>query len=197
MDDIIPKMSFSEKLHSKIQIYVQKLEQFADRAWYPPLIALLSALDNLIIIIPNDGILVASSMLVPKRWALFALSISIGSTLGAIALSLLVENQGLPWVLEFFPAIDKTQMWIWTERFFDKYGLFLVFAVGASPIMQQPVIIVAALANTPLIELAAVIFAGRFVKFNLLAYLASHSPRLLKKMWGMKEELKDAGIKID
>ena len=190
-------MSFSEKFHKKIQKYVQKLENFADRSWYPPLIGLLSAIDNLIIIIPNDGILVASSMLVPKRWVIFALSISIGSTLGAVALSLIVENQGLPWVTEFFPNIDKTQLWLWTENFFDKYGLFVVFAIGASPLMQQPVIILAALANTPVIELAAAIFAGRFIKFNLLAYISSHSPRLLKKMWGIKDELKDAGVKID
>ena len=190
-------MTFSEKLHAKIQAYVQKLEQFADRAWYPPLIGLLSALDNLIVVIPNDGILVASSMLVPKRWAIFALSISIGSTIGAVILGSLVEHQGLPWVLEFFPGIDKTQMWTWTDEFFDKYGLYLVFAIGASPVMQQPIIILAAIANTPLSELATVIFISRFLKFNLMAYLGSHSPRLLKKMWGMKGELKDAGIKID
>jgi membrane protein YqaA with SNARE-associated domain len=190
-------MTFSQKLHTRIKAYVQKLEQFADRAWYPPLIALLSALDNLVVIIPNDGILVASSMLVPKRWAIFALSISIGSTIGALTLGFLVEHQGLPWVLEFYPGLDETQMWIWTDEFFDKYGLYVVFAVGASPLMQQPVIILAALANTPLIELAAVIFVGRFLKFNLMAYLGSHSPQLLKKMWGMKGELKDAGIKIE
>ncbi|MCM2349439.1 MAG: hypothetical protein NDI69_05410 [Bacteriovoracaceae bacterium] len=105
-------MAILERLHAKIQTYVQRMEQFADRVWYPPLMGLLSALDNLVVIIPNDGILVASSMLVPKRWTLFALSISIGSTLGAVMLSLLVEHQGLPWVLEFFPGIDKTQMWI-------------------------------------------------------------------------------------
>ncbi len=190
-------MATSEKLHTKIQTYVQKLEQFADRAWYPPFIGLLAALDNLIIIIPNDGILVASSMLVPKRWAWFALWISIGSTVGAVMLSLVVQHKGLPWVLDFFPGIDKGQIWIWTEQFFDKYGLFVVFAVGISPLMQQPVIILSALANTPLIELAAVIFIGRFLKFNLMAYLGSHSPKLLKKMWGMKGELKDAGIKIE
>lgn len=190
-------MTISTKMHEKIQAYVQKLEQFADRVWYMPLISLLSALDNLIVIIPNDGILVASSMLVPKRWFMFALSISIGSTVGAIVLSTLVEHQGLPWVLEFYPGIDQTQMWKWTEEFFDKYGLYVVFAVGLSPLLQQPVIILSALANTPVMELALVIFAGRFIKFNILAYLGSHSPKLLKKMWGMKGELKDAGIKID
>lgn len=190
-------MSLPTKLHTKIQIYVQKLEQYADRIWYPPLIGLLAALDNLVIIIPNDGILIASSMLIPKRWSIFAISVSIGSTIGAVALALVVEYQGLPWILEFYPSIDKSEMWLWTEKFFDKFGLLLVFAIGASPLMQQPVIILAALANTSLSALAAALFAGRFIKFMIMAFLGSHSPRLLKKVWGIKEELKDVGVKID
>jgi membrane protein YqaA with SNARE-associated domain len=190
-------MTLSDKLHSQIKLYVHKLEQFADRPWYPALIGLLAALDNLIIIIPNDGILVASTLLIPRRWMIFALFISIGSALGAILLGLVTQSQGLPWVLEYFPGIDQTQVWKWTEEFFNQYGLYVVFAVGASPLLQQPVVILAALSQTPLLELSAVIFAGRFIKFNIMAYVASHSPRLLKKMWGMKSELKDVGVKID
>lgn len=190
-------MTKSAKLHAKIRIYVQKLEQYADRMWYPPLIGFLAALDNLIIIIPNDGILIGSSMLIPRRWAIFAISVAIGSSVGAVALGLLVEHQGLPWILEFFPGIDNTQIWSWTDKFFGKYGLLLVFAIGLSPLMQQPVIILAALAHTPLLSLAVVIFAGRLIKFLVFAFLGSHSPRLLKKMWGLKDELEDAGVKID
>lgn len=187
----------SNKLHAKIRAYVQWLEQFADRPWYPPLIGLLAALDNYVIVIPNDGILVASSMLIPKRWILFATSISIGSTIGAVTFSLLVEHQGLPWILEFYPGINTTEMWIWTDKFFSQYGLLVLFAISASPLVQQPAIILAALANTPLFHLAVVVFTGRFLKFMIMSFLASHSPRLLKKMWGIKDELKDAGVKID
>lgn len=190
-------MSLSNKLHAKIRVYVAQLEQYADRLWYPPLIGILAALDNLIIVIPNDGILIASSMLVPKRWAIFAINISIGSTIGAMALHLVVEHQGLPWVQEYFAGIDQTQVWIWTENFFEKYGLLVVFAVGASPLLQQPAVILAALANTPILEMAATIFAGRIIKFMIMAYIASHSPKYLKKIWGIKDELKDAGVKID
>lgn len=190
-------MSFSTKLHGLIQKYVKELERYADRIWYAPLIGLLAALDNIIVVIPNDGILIASSMLVPKRWALFALNITIGSTVGAIALYLIVEHQGLPWVLEFFSGVDQTMVWKWTADFFERYGLLVVFIVGASPLLQQPAIILSALANTPILEMAAVIFAGRFIKFNVMAYLASHSPKYLKKIWGIKDELKDAGVKLD
>lgn len=185
------------KLHQKIQKHVRRLEQFADRPWYPLLIGLLAALDNFVIIIPNDGILIASSMLVPKRWFLFAFFVSIGSTLGAISLCTLVEAQGLPWILEYYPSLIETEAWNWTERFFEEYGLLLVFGISASPLTQQPVIILAGLANTPPFILAAVLFSGRILKFTLMAYLGSHSPRMLKKFWGIKDELKDAGVKID
>jgi membrane protein YqaA with SNARE-associated domain len=190
-------MKATDKLHALIREYSQKLEKFADRFWYPPLLALLAALDNLIIIIPNDGLLIASSMLIPKRWATFALCVSIGSTIGALTLSSIIEYQGLPWILDFYPSIDKSEMWLFTEKFFGQYGLLVVFAIGISPLSQQPVIILAALANTPMLEFTAVIFASRFIKFMIMAYLGSHSPRLLKKLWGMKDELKDAGVKVD
>jgi membrane protein YqaA with SNARE-associated domain len=190
-------MKILEELHATIQTYVVKLEKHTDRIWYAPLIGILAALDNIIIIIPNDGILIASSMIAPKRWSIFAISVAIGSTVGAIALCLILKSQGLPWILNLYPGLDQSQAWILTERFFDQYGLIVVFIIGLSPLMQQPVVILAALAHTQLYALAAVIFAGRFIKYMLLAYIGSHSPKLLKKIWGIKDELKDAGIKIE
>ena len=83
----------AQKLHQKIQTYVKWLEQFADRPWYPLLIAFLSTLDNFLIVIPNDGILVASSMIVPKRWFTFAIWVSIGSTIGSILFCLPIPFQ--------------------------------------------------------------------------------------------------------
>lgn len=184
------------KLHQKIRTQVVWLEQFADRSWYPLLISFLSVLDNFLIVIPNDGILVASSMLIPKRWFTFALFVSVGSTLGSILFTLLVEAQGLPWIVEFFPGINQSEFWHWTEKFFGQYGIVIVFVVALLPITQHPALILAGLAHTPLMTLILVIFAGRLLKFLVMAYLGSHSPKLLKRIWGMKEELSDAGMKI-
>jgi len=185
-----------EKLQRKIQNFVKSIQKYTDRFWYAPLIGLLAALDNLIIIIPNDGILISSSMLKPKHWFLFSLSVAIGSTIGAIALAALVEYQGLPWILDIYPGINETKTWSLSVQFFEQYGLFLVFAVAITPFMQQPAVILASLANTSLIHLAAVIFIGRFIKFLIMAYIGSHAPRLLSKLWGLKDELKDAGVNL-
>lgn len=186
----------NKKLHQKIQYYVQWLEQFADRPWYPALISFLSVLDNFLIVIPNDGILVASSMLIPKRWFIFATTVAIGSTIGSLLFCELVEAQGLPWILEFYPGLNETEIWKWTERFSVDYGVLIVFVVAILPITQHPALILGALANTPFLQLVLAIFIGRYLKFLLMAYLGSHSPKLLKRIWGMSDEMKDAGVEI-
>lgn len=185
----------SEKLHAEIRKHVKVLQHYVDKIWYAPLIGLLAALDNLILIVPNDGILISSSMLRPKRWFVLALFVAVGSTLGAIALAALVEFYGLPWVLETFPGIDETKTWVYSHDFFQKYGLIFVFAMGITPLIQQPAVILASLAETPLWKLTVAVFVGRFAKFLFMAYLGSHAPRMLERIWGLKGELQDAGVK--
>lgn len=186
----------SYKLHEKIRIYVKLLQRYAYRFWYPPFIGFLAALDNLVIVIPNDGILISSSMLSPKRWFFLAVSVAVGSTLGAMVLATLVEFQGLPWILDLYPGISETKIWSVSMEFFEKYGLLLVFAVALTPLMQQPAVILASIGRIPLLELAFVIFIGRFIKFLIMAYIGSHAPRLLKKMWGLKSELEDVDVNL-
>lgn len=178
----------------KIRKYVSLLQAFADRLWYPPFIGFLAALDNFIVVIPNDGILISSSMLTPKRWLFLSLCVAIGSTLGALALAALIELQGLPWILELFPGADQTKIWHLTDEFFQRYGLIVVFVVALTPLMQQPAVILAGLANTPLLLLVTAIFFGRLIKFLVMAYIGSHAPRMLTKLWGVRSELEDAGI---
>ncbi|GIL17844.1 MAG: hypothetical protein BroJett040_15950 [Oligoflexia bacterium] len=186
----------SEKMHEKIRTYVHGLQTYADRIWYPPMIGFLAAIDNLVLIIPTDGILISSSMLIPKRWLTFALNVAIGSTLGGLVLASLVEFHGLPWVLQMYPGVNETHIWAFCEEFFHQYGLLLVFIVALTPFIQQPAVILAGLANTSLLQLVTVLFVGRLIKFLIMSYLGSHAPRLLKKLWGLKGELKDAGVQI-
>lgn len=186
----------SAKLNQRIKSYVAILQTFADRIWYPPFIGLLAALDNIVVIIPNDGILISSSMLTPKRWVLLASTVTVGSTLGAVGLAILIQLQGLPWILDLFPGADQTTTWRLTHDFFQQYGLIVVFAVALTPLMQQPAVILASLAGTPILVLGSIIFFGRLIKYLIMAYIGAHAPRLLGRMWGLKGELSDAGIEI-
>ena len=186
----------SEKLQVKIKSKIQTLQKYTNRKWYPPFIGFLAALDFFILIVPTDGILISSTMITPKRWFAIAVCMAIGSTLGAIALAAIVQLQGLPWILDLYPGISETQTWQLSQKFFEQYGLILVFAVAASPFVQHPTVILASLANSSILELTAIIFVGRLLKFLLIAYLSSHAPSVLGKLWGLKGEMKEVGIKL-
>lgn len=179
-----------------IQKTVKYLQTFIDRVWYGPLIGLLALVDNIILVIPNDGILISSSMLVPKKWLRFALFISIGSTIGAVVLAAMVEWYGVPFLQDYFPQIANSRSFQITEAFFNDYGLWVVFFVAIMPLIQQPAVVLAALAETPLWQLAVVVFIGRVVKFLLMSWVASHAPNYLAKMWGVSGELEEVGVKL-
>lgn len=184
-------------LKNTIKLWIKRLQQFVDTFWYPPFLGLLAALDNLVIIIPNDGILISSVMLARRRWLSLALNVTIGSSLGALLLAFIVEQKGLPWILNLYPGIDQSQIWIWTLHFFQNYGLLLVFIVALTPVAQQPAVILASLAQTPLFELWLIVLAGRLIKFLIMAYIGSHAPQLLSRLWGLQGELKDVPISLN
>lgn len=189
--------TFKRKLRLFIENTIRSLQSKTDRIWYPPFIGFLAFIDYFIFIIPTDGILISSVMLKPKNWFLLSICTAFGSTLGALILFQMTKSYGLSWALEFYPALDKGSFWLWTESFFQQYGLFLVFFIAATPLIQQPVVILAALAHTPFLSVLAVISTGRLAKYLLLSYLGYRSPHLLSKLWGVQHELDEVGIHLD
>ncbi len=186
----------NDKQTKYLRIQMRKIQRHTRKKWFSPFLGFLAALDNFILVIPTDGLLISSTIMIPKKWVSFAISVAIGSTIGAIGLAYLVELQGLPWLLDFFPDLNQTKTWMWSQEFFVNYGLLCVFVVLLTPLMHHPVIVLAVLANTSMYKLALVIFGGRIVKYLFLAYIASHSPKYLKKIWGIKGEMKEVDIKI-
>ena len=187
-------MKLTEKYHQFIKRTIKVLRGFANRLWFLPLLSLLAALDALLIIIPTDGILISSSMLMKKRWMSFGFFVAVGSAIGSLTLISLVNHLGIEQILQLYPGVDQTQIWKWTLNFFNEYGLLVVFLVGVTPFTQQPALIMAALSDIPYAPLAAVIFFSRVIKFCLMAWIATHAPRLLSKLWGIQGELKDTGV---
>ena len=186
----------SDKYHRLLKKNARRLRRYANRFWFPPLLLVLALLDVLVIIIPTEGILISSSMLIKRRWMPFALSVAIGSTIGALLLVNLVDHYGLHKVLELYPEIDQAKIWKWTLNIFNQFGLLIVFLVGMTPLSQQPILAIAALSDISFFPLALAILISRIIKFCTYAYVATHAPRLLKKMWGVQNELQDVEIKV-
>lgn len=187
-------MEVTEKYHQFIRRSIKVLQGFVNRIWFPPLLLLLAALDTLLIVIPTDGILISSSMLMKKRWISFGLFVAVGSAIGALTLISLVNHLGLDKILQFYPGVEQTKIWKMTFDFFHEYGLIVVFLIGVTPFTQQPALIIAALSDIPIAPLAAAILISRVIKFSVMAYIATHAPRLLSKLWGIQGELKDTGV---
>ena len=183
-----------DKIKRFITHAVKLLQYYIDRIWYLPLLSFLAILDNFLVVIPTDGILISSSMLKPQKWFYFSMFIGIGSAIGALILAYVIQLYGIQVVEMMFPDIQNSSAWIRTQKFFDEYGLWLLFAVAATPFTQQPAIILAVLAGIPLFQIFLVSLAGRTLKFILMAYIGSHAPHLLKKIWGVRDELKEVGI---
>lgn len=177
-----------------VRRWIHVLEKYANRWWYAPVISVLAALDSFVVIVPTDGLLVSAAMLAPRRWFYTAVIVSLGSSLGAWGLAAVLEVHGLPWLLSIQPGIEQSQVWIYTDRLMDAWGTWAVFIVSLTPVMQQPAIALAAVAGKPLPEIFAAAFAGRFIKYAVLAYIGTHAPGVLGKLWGFRAELEEAGV---
>lgn len=178
----------------RIRRLIDFLQKHANAWWYAPAIALLAAADAFIVIVPTDGLLVSACMLAPRRWIYTTLIVTLGSSLGAWALAAILEVHGLPFLLYLQPGLDQTSGWIWSDQIMDRWGSVALFLVALSPFPQQPAVALSALAGMPLWPLFLLVFGGRVIKYGLLAWIATHTPGLLKRMWGLQHELEEAGV---
>lgn len=188
------RMKYKQIIQTRVIKLIQFFQHYVNKSWYSLLMGFLAFIDYFVIVIPSDGLIISSSMLQPKKWLQLAIAFTVGSTLGGIALFYIVREFGLALILNIYPAIDQGATWAWTTQFFDNYGLLVVFLVAASPFVQQPAVILAALSHVNFAHAAILILVGRFIKFVVLSYISSHSPKYLSRLWGIKGELEDVGI---
>lgn len=181
-------------MNAWIRRQVLRMEAFSDRPWYPFLIGFLAGVDNLVIVVPTDGILISSILLQPRRWVRMSFAIMLGSSLGALVLAWLIQTHGLPLIENYYPSLLQTSSWVWTEYLFDNYGLLVLFAVAATPVMQHPAIVLTALSGTGLGSIFLVVIAGRTLKYAFLGYVSAKTPALLGRLWGVRKELEEVGV---
>lgn len=181
----------------RVSRLIKQIQKYVDRWWYPPALGALAGADLFIIVVPTDGLMVSSTMLAPRRWISMAFFTALGSSLGALALAAVLEVHGLPFILQLKPGIDQSALWIWTDQIMHQWGGWAIFAVAISPLMQHPAVALAAIAEMPLWEIFAMVFAGRIIKYILLAWISSHAPHYLNKLWGIQGELKEVDISPD
>lgn len=173
----------------RMRIWIKHLQAFVDRWWYFPLLGLLAGLDLFILVVPTDALLVSSVMLRPKKWIGAFIWVGLGSAMGALALSGAIQWDPDLVMRRLFPNAFNTDLWRWMDAFFDRHGHIALCLIAASPLVQFPAIILAALSGMPLTEIFFVSLLGRWAKSAAFSYGASHAPKLLLKLPFMQKEL--------
>lgn len=194
-DDGSQKVQFGQRFKKFVIDWVKRFETHIDQSWYASVLALLAAADSWILVIPTDGILVSSIAIRPGRWLRLSMAVAVGSSFGGALLALVARLYGMSVMELLFPAVLQSQVWASTATFFDSYGLLVLFAVAASPLIQQPAIIIAAMVEPSFIKLVTIYFFGRLLKSLFVGYLASHFPKLIGKLWGVRSEVAEISEK--
>lgn len=148
-----------------------------------------AGIDHYVIFIPTIGLMVSSVFLAPKRWLSIGLWTATGSALGVLLLGWLAQYLGFSAIMTYYPELLHTPFWNMTHNFFSEHGDWVIFFAGLTPVPQQPPVVIAAIAGTPLIEIGAVLLIATIMKFGFLAYLASHAPQKLNRFSGVRHEL--------
>lgn len=181
-------------VRKRFQRWLHALQLHAKAWWYPPLIGALAFADLFLLVIPTDVLLVSAVMLAPRRWFFVGVTVAFGSALGCAALSLVLQKHGLPFLLHLSPGLEHTAAWAWTAVKMRDWGSWGVFLVAVSPMPQHPAIALAAISGMAIPPIFLYVFAGRAVKYLLIAWLSSHAPHLLGKLWVVRREMHDAGF---
>lgn len=168
---------------------LRRLQAYADRPWYLPTVALLGGLDLFILIIPTDALLISSVLLRPRSWIRATLWATSGCALGSLALGALVQWEVADWLRTQLPETFGHSYWIWTEQFIGNHGAIALAVIAFSPFPQLPGVVIAALGGMSLPTLFLAVWVGRFVKYGIYAYIASHAPKFLMKIPLVRQEL--------
>lgn len=178
----------------KLIDFFQSLQRFIHMWWYGPLFFILCSIDHYVVFVPVLGMLVSSIFLAPRKWLRLSLWGGVGSWLGAWSIGWVAHEFGLSIIQNYFAAVMESGIWKWAETFFSHHGVWVVFVSGLSPITQQPAVIIASIAGTPLLEIGGVLLVAKLIKFTVIGYLASHAPQKLSRFKSVREEIEELHV---
>ena len=159
------------------------LNRIQDRAFYHPVLALVAGLDLFLLLVPTDWLIVSSVLSKPAGWWKTSLWVALGSALGAFCLGYLVLHHR-DWVLAHL-HLESSHSKLWQrldfEHLVEIHGLWALAVLGFSILPLQPGVAVAAVGGMDPFRIFIAIFIGRVCKYLIVAWIASHAPKLLVK----------------
>ena len=167
-------------MRRSLQKYLKWIKKSADRWWFAPAMAFLSALDAYILIVPNETIIAASVLARRKRWISLVVWMTIGSALGALSLAALLNTQS-EHVLGWFGDMTRSQEWRDSVRVIDRHGVWGLALISLSPFPQHAAVILVGLLRMSLWKVFLGVLLGRAPKYFGIGWLAVKSPDVLRR----------------
>lgn len=158
-----------------IRRWVGRLFPYADRWWFPPLSAVLSAAATLSLSVPVGPMLMALVALNPRRWRAVVLWSVLGSAVAGALFTHLLGHFGSAWINERLPQLAASKHWHYLVAWVSSYGFITLTAIAASPFTQTPALILAALLGLAWPEVFGALVVGKAVKYSLVGAVTART----------------------
>jgi membrane protein YqaA with SNARE-associated domain len=136
----------------------------------PRYLAGLSAAESVIFPIPPDVMLAPMTLAQPQRWLRLALICTVASVAGGL-LGYLLGHFALEAVLPWIERAGKLEAFHEVQALFVRYGFWIVFVAGFTPIPYKVFTIASGAAGIGLLPFILGSFIGRGGRFFLVAGL--------------------------
>ncbi|CAL1126912.1 unnamed protein product [Cladocopium goreaui] len=167
-----------------------KLKAFAAAPWFPVLVGLLSGANLFLLVMSAPLVILYCSAVLanPNRWLYTAVANAVGTVLGCLVLIILMEERGMDFIKESFPATFTSKWWSWTEGMMQSYGSLAAVPVSAMPIILHPLIFFGKLSKMSDFAILLAILVGRIIKYSIMAQMALTAPHALR-FFGASQEV--------
>lgn len=158
-----------------IRRWVGRLFPYADRWWFPPLAAALSAAATLSLSVPVGPLLMALVALNPRRWRALVVWSVLGSAVAGALFTHLLGHFGGAWIDERLPQLAASNHWHYLVAWVSSYGFVTLAAIAASPFAQTPALFLAALLGLPWPDVFVALLLGKGLKYSLVGAVTART----------------------
>lgn len=148
----------------------------AAHAHYPLLVAALAFVATTTFSFPFAAVLIPAVLLAPSRWLWIGLLSGIASGCGAALLVEVFFSLGWDWAIGRYPELGQLPGWPWAVVWLQRYGLFAMLVIAASPMPQTPALLLLALSDPPRLGVALAVGIGKTIKYVFLAWATARYP---------------------
>lgn len=160
-----------------IRRWIGRLCPFADRWWFPPIAAVLSAAATLSLTVPVGPVLIALVALNPRRWRVVVLWAVLGSAIAGALFTHWIGHFAMAWIDRQLPQLAASRHWHYLVEWTTDYGFLTLAAVAATPFAQTPALILGAMLGMRWPSVFGALLLGKGLKYTLIGAATARAAR--------------------